>query len=139
MLDTPGIPERRQSPRYELEMPADIALEDGEALAVTTRNISNSGLQIICDAWVTDAIEPRGIQSHATSQLRFKLIMELPIADDAEKFYVNCRLISVQRLSQDEYMLNIAFINFENSTESTLNKFIGQYKQRKIVLDAIIV
>ena len=139
MLDRPGIPERRQSPRYELEMPADIVLQDGEALTVSTRNISNSGLQIICDAWVTDAIEPRGIQSHATSQLRFKLIMELPIADDAEKFYVNCRLISVQRLSQDEYMLNIAFINFENNTESTLNKFIGQYKQRKIVLDAIIV
>lgn len=139
MLDIPGIPERRQSPRYELDMPADIVLEDGDALSVNTRNISNSGLQIICDAWVTDAIEPRGIQSHATSQLRFKLIMELPIADNAEKFYVNCRLISVQRLSQDEYMLNIAFINFENNTESTLNKFIGQYKQRKIVLDAIVV
>ena len=138
MLDRPGIPERRQSPRYELEMPADIVLQDGEALTVSTRNISNSGLQIICDAWVTDAIEPRGIQSHATSHLRFKLIMKLPIADNAEKLYVNCRLISVQRLSQDEYMLNVAFINFENNTESTLNKFIGQYKQRKIVLDAII-
>lgn len=131
------IPERRQSPRYEIDMSADIVIDAGEVLTVNTRNISSNGLQIICDAWVTDAIEPRGIQSYATSHLRFKVIVKLPIADDVEKLYVNCRIISVQRLSQDEYMLNVAFVNFENNTESTLNKFIAQYKQKRIILDAI--
>ena len=138
ILDMPDIPERRQSPRYEIDLPADLVLDNGDSLTVNTRNVSSSGLQIICDAWVTDAIEPRGIQSYATSHLRFKVIVELPIADNVEKLYVNCRIVSVQRLSQDEYMLNVTFVNFENNTESTLNRFIGQYKQNKIVLDAII-
>ncbi len=138
IIDIPGISERRQSPRYVMKLPADMVLDSGDTLTVDTRNISSSGLQIICDPWVTDAIEPRGIQSHAISHLLFKVIMGLPIRDNVEKLYVNCRIMSVQRLSQNKYMLNLAFINFENNTENTLNKFLDQYQQKKIVLDAII-
>ncbi len=138
ILDIPGVSERRQSPRYVIDLSADMVLDKGDVLTVNTRNISSSGLQIICDAWVTDAMEPRGIQSHAISHLLYKVIMGLPIGDNVEKLYVNCRIMSVQRLSQDEYMLNLAFINFENNTENTLNKFLDQYQQKRIVLDAII-
>ncbi len=138
ILDIPGITERRQSPRHLIELSADMILDNGEALTVNTRNISSGGLQIICDAWVTDKIEPRGIQSHAISHLRFKVIISLPIGNNEEKLYVNCRITSVQRLSQDEYMLNFSFIGFENNTENALNKFLDQYQQKKIVLNAII-
>ena len=137
-LVKPGVSERRQSPRYEIDLLVDLVLDKGDVLTVSTRNISSTGLQIICDSWVTDQIEPRGIQNHTITHLQFKVIMELPIAGNTEKLYVNCRVMSIQRLSQDEYMLNIAFIGFENNTENTLNKFLSQYKQKKIVLDAII-
>jgi len=138
ILDIPGVSERRQSPRYVIDLLADMVLDKGDVLTVNTRNISSSGLQIICDSWATDAIEPRGIQSHAISHILFKVIMGLPIGANVEKLYANCRIMSVQRLSQNKYMLNLAFINFENNTESTLNKFLDQYKQKKIVLNAII-
>jgi c-di-GMP-binding flagellar brake protein YcgR len=134
--DIPGVTERRQSPRYEIELSVDLALENGNILTVSTRNISSCGLQIICDAWVTDEIEPRGIQSHAISHLRLKAITELPIGDETEKLYSNCRLMSVQRMSQDEYMLNLAFIDFENGTEQALDKFLDQYTQKKTVIDS---
>jgi c-di-GMP-binding flagellar brake protein YcgR len=134
--DIPGVTERRQSPRYEIELSVDLVLENGNILTVSTRNISSCGLQIICDAWVTDEIEPRGIQSHAISHLRLKAITELPIGDETEKLYSNCRLMSVQRMSQDEYMLNLAFIDFENGTEQGLDKFLDQYTQKKTVIDS---
>ncbi len=117
IIDIPGVTDRRQTPRYEIKLPVDMVLENGSILSVTTRNISSCGLQIICDAWVTDEIEPRGIQSHAVSHLRIKAITELPIGDDTKKLYTNCRIMSVQRMSQDEYMLNLVFIDFENGTE----------------------
>ena len=137
IIDIPGVTDRRQTPRYEIKLPVDMVLENGSILSVTTRNISSCGLQIICDAWVTDEIEPRGIQSHAVSHLRIKAITELPIADDTKKLYTNCRIMSVQRMSQDEYMLNLVFIDFENGTEQILDKFLDQYEQKKTIINAI--
>jgi len=136
IIDIPGVTDRRQTPRYEIKLPVDMVLENGSILSVTTRNISSCGLQIICDAWVTDEIEPRGIQSHAVSHLRIKAITELPIGDDTKKLYTNCRIMSVQRMSQDEYMLNLVFIDFENGTEQVLDKFLDQYEQKKTIINA---
>lgn len=133
----PNITERRQSPRYDIDLTVDLILVNGSALAVHTRNISSCGLQIVCDSWVTDEIEPRGIQNHATSHIRLKTISELPIGENSKKLYANCRIMSVQRMSQDAYMLNLAFINFENGSEKALDAFIDQHEQNKTVINAL--
>ena len=135
IIDIPSVSDRRQTPRYQVELAVDLVLADGDILSVSSRNISSRGLQIICDTWVTDKIEPRGIQSHAVSHIRLKAVTELPTAEDTNKLYANCRIMSVQRLSQDEYMLNLAFIDFENGTEQVLNKFLDQYEQKKTVIN----
>lgn len=135
-LETPGITERRQSPRYEIDLPADVVLDNGDALPVSTRNISSSGLQIICDSWVTEQIEPRGIQNHTVTHIYFKAIINLPIENHVEKLYVNCRIMSLQRLSQDKYMLNLVFTGFENDSEPALIKFLEQYQKIKTVIKA---
>jgi hypothetical protein len=128
--------ERRQSPRYEIDLIVDLVLVEGSALTVHARNISSCGLQIICDSWVTDEIEPRGIQNHAINHLRLKTITELPVGENSKKLYANCRIMSVQRMSQDVYMLNLAFIDFENGSEKVLDDFIGQHEQKKTVIKA---
>ena len=136
IIDIPGVSDRRQTPRYEINLSVDLVLDDGSIATVNTRNISSSGLQIICDSWVTDEIEPRGIQNHAISHIRFKAVTELPIGDSRKKLYANCRIMSVQRLSQDEYMLNLAFIDFENGTENVLNEFLDQFEQKKTIVNS---
>ena len=136
ITDILGGPERRQSSRYEVRLSIDLVLENGNILTVTSQNISSNGLQIICDSWVTDEIEPRGIQSHAISHRRFKVITELTVGEEIKKLYANCRIMSVQRLSQEEYMLNFSFIDFENNTERTLDDFIDQFEQKKTIIKA---
>ena len=131
-----GTPERRQSSRYEVQLSVDLVLENGNILTVTSQNISSSGLQIICDCWVTDEIEPRGIQSHAISHRRFKAVTELSVGDELKKLYANCRIMSVRRLSQEEYMLSLSFIDFENNTERTLDDFLDQFEQKKTIIKA---
>jgi len=137
IIDIPGVSDRRQTPRYEISLPVDLVLDNGSILTVTSRNISSSGLQIICDTWVTDEIEPRGIQSHAISHIRLKAVTELPLEDGPKKLYANCRMMSVQRMSQDEFMLNIAFIDFDNGSEKVLNDFLDQYEQKKTVINEL--
>ncbi len=132
-----GVTERRQSPRYEIELAVDLILSDSSILSVYTRNISSCGLQIMCDSWVTDEIEPRGIQNHAITHLRLKVITDLPVGNTNKKFYANCRILSVQRISQDSYMLNLVFIDFENGSENTLDDYIDQHQQKKIRVKAI--
>lgn len=134
IINIPGASERRQSSRYAVQLPVDLVLENGNILTVSSQNISSSGLQIVCDCWATDEIEPRGIQSHAISHRRFKAVTELSVGDEMKKLYANCRIMSVRRLSQDEYMLNLAFINFENNTERTLDEFIDQFEQKKTII-----
>jgi len=135
ILDIPGVSDRRQTPRYKIELSVDMVLTDGNILSVTTRNISSSGLQIICDTWITDKIEPRGIQNHSVSHIQIKAVTDLPIGEDSKKLYTNCRIMSVQRLSQNKYMLNLAFIDFENGTEQTLDRFLDQFEQKKTVIN----
>ena len=135
IIDIPGVSDRRQTPRYQVELAVDLVLADGDILSVSSRNISSCGLQIICDTWVTNKIEPRGIQSHAVSHIRLKAVTELPATEGTNKLYANCRIMSVQRLSQDEYMLNLAFIDFENGTEQILDKLLDQYEQKKTIIN----
>jgi len=136
IIDIPGVSDRRKTPRYEIELSVDLVLENGSILTVTSRNISSCGLQIICDAWVTEEIEPRGIQSHSISHIRMKAMTDLPIGDETQKLYSNSRIMSVQRMSQDEYMLNLAFVDFENGSEQVLDKFLDQYEQKKTVINS---
>jgi len=145
ITDIPGVNERRQTPRYKVNLALDMVLKNGNIVTVNTRNISSSGLQIICDTWVTDEIEPRGIQSYSVNHMRIKAIIELPIDDknshsenksSTKKLYANCRIMSVQRMSQDEYILSLNFIDFENGSEKVLDEFLDQYTQKKTVINA---
>jgi c-di-GMP-binding flagellar brake protein YcgR len=136
--NTPRKTERRQSPRYLLKQPVDVVLDNGNHLNVESRNISSSGLQISCDSWATNEIEPRGIQSHVVRGLRFKIIMALKLEDDTKKLYANCRVISAQRLSQDEYLLSLSFIEFENGSETILEKFLSQFQQTNVVHKGVV-
>ena len=136
ILDIPGLSERRQSSRYEAQLSVDLVLENENILTVTSQNISSCGLQISCDSWVTNEIEPRGIQKHTISHIRLKAITELPVGEETKKLYTNCRIMSARRLSQDKYILNLAFIDFENGTEKTLNDFLNQFEQKKTIIKA---
>ncbi len=137
-IDIPGILDRRQSPRYKIDLSAEILLENDSILTVTTRNISSCGLQVICDTWVTEKIDPCGIQNHAVGHIRMKAVIELPVGDETKKLYANCRIMSVQRMSQDDFMLNMSFIDFESDSEQILDMFLDQHEQKKIVLEAIV-
>ena len=119
-----------------LKQPVEIVLKSGDIFIVESRNISSSGLQIICDSLATEEIEPRGIQSHNVSKLLIKICMDLQTGDESRKFYASCRVVSQQRLSQDQYMLNLAFVDFENGCEPVLTRFLEQFSQKKIMVSA---
>ncbi len=122
--------ERRSSHRFKVKLPVELILEDGSVLPVESIDISVKGLQFRCDSWVADEIEPRGIQNHPLDQIRLKAVSELPGMDKySSKLYARCRVVVARRLSQDEYLVGIEFIDFENGSDRLLEKFIRQCEQ----------
>jgi hypothetical protein len=122
--------ERRSTHRYKVKLPVELILEDGTVLPVESTDISNRGLQFRCDSWVADEIEPRGIQNHPLDQIRLKAVTDFPGMDKYNsRLYARCRIIVARRLSQDEYILGIEFVDFENGSDRLLEKFIKQCEQ----------
>jgi hypothetical protein len=138
ILDIPRKIERRESPRFVVDLSVDIILESGNILTVSTRNISSNGVQIACDAWIANEIEPRGLQSYNISHLRFKIAADLKVDDMIQKFYANSRIMAVHRVSQEEYLLSIKFLDFENSTQNVLNKFLEQNMPVNVIHKGVI-
>lgn len=127
MIDK-SIPfERRRTLRYAVELPVDIVLQDGTVLPVVTSNISRTGLQFRCDSWVADEIEPRGIQNHPLDAIRVKAITDFPDMDKYKsRLYARCRIVVARRLSQDDYLLSLEFVDFEHGSERLLERFINR-------------
>ena len=125
------IYERRCTHRYKIKLPVELILEDGAVLPVESVDLSNKGLQFSCDSWVADEIEPRGIQNHPLDQSRLKAVIDFPDMDKySSKMYARCRIITARRISQDDYMIGLEFIDFENGSERLLEKFIRQNKDK---------
>jgi c-di-GMP-binding flagellar brake protein YcgR len=122
--------ERRSTQRYRVKLPVELILEDGTVLPVESTDISNRGLQFRCDSWVADEIEPRGIQNHPLDQIRLKAVTDFPGMDKYNsRLYARCRIVVARRLSQDEYILGIEFIDFENGSDRLLERYIKQCEQ----------
>ena len=132
MISIKSVPyERRSAHRYKVKLPVELILEDGTVLPVESIDISSKGLQFSCDSWVADEIEPRGIQNHPLDQIRLKAVTDFPGMDKYNsRLYARCRIIVARRLSQDEYLLGIEFIDFENGSERLLEKFIRECEQK---------
>ncbi len=131
------ISERRRSARHNIKLEVNLTLEDGTLLPVQSINISNTGMQVLCDSWVVDEIEPRGIQSHSTSHIKLKAIIDLPGENGNKKFYAYCKILSAQRLSQESYSLNLIFTRFEHDSDAAMTNFLNLYQQKKTVVKAI--
>lgn len=117
--------ERRQTLRYPTELEIDVILPDGSLLSVTTHDISVNSLQFTCDIEIANKIEPRGLQNYSMDRQQFKIVAKLPI-EKTPKLYASCAVIAARRLSQEEYILAIEFVDFENASEKALLDYIKQ-------------
>ncbi len=117
--------ERRLSFRYRVELPIELVLADGAVLTVDACNISTEGIQFKCDCWLADEIDPRGIQNHATEHIHLKVVASLPLIEST-RLYVRCRVVTARRLSQDEYLIGLGFVSFENGSDKILDCYLKE-------------
>ena len=123
-----NLDERRKSLRYPVKLQVDLVLTDGSILPIEANNISAKGMQFRCDSWLADEIEPRGIQNHPLDRIQLKAVTSLPISGE-NKLYARCKVIVARRLSQEEYILGLEFVDFEKSSEKVLERFIIEQDQ----------
>ena len=124
------LDDRRQSFRHPVKLQVDLVLNDSSILPVEATGISANGLEFRCDSWLADEIEPRGIQNHPLDRIQIKVVADLPISDE-NRLYARCRVIVARRLSQEEYVLGLEFIDFERSSEKALARFLSEQEKHE--------
>ncbi|MDH5612410.1 MAG: PilZ domain-containing protein [Gammaproteobacteria bacterium] len=130
-MTVPKLKERRLEHRYPIQLPIDLVLEDGTILSVEACNISTLGLQFKCDSLIANEIEPRGIQKRPLDQIKLKVVAKLPVSGD-KKLYSRCKIVVARRLSQDQYILGLEFIDFEANSDKVLDRYIEKCRQQPV-------
>ncbi len=115
--------ERRLSHRYSIDLRMDLVLTDGTVLPADACNISCQGIQFKCDSWLADEIEPKGIQNHTLNKIQLKVVATLPM-DEEKRLYARCQVNAARRLSQNDYLIGLRFVDFENGSEKILDQYI---------------
>ena len=117
--------EQRLSFRHQVDLPVDLILSSGTTLKVNACNLSMKGILISCDEWGSKQIESRGIHNHPFDHIRINIITEL---DKQNKLHANSRIIIARRMSQDNYLIGLEFINFQNNSDASLQTYIDSLK-----------
>ena len=123
-MHIPDNIERRLAPRYDNKIQIDLILSDTDTLPIEICSISLHGLQMNCDGWLADEIEPQGIQQLALSRKKLKINANLPFENSFKNIVINTHVAAVRRLSQDEFLIGLEFEDYEDNSEETLQKYI---------------
>lgn len=118
--------ERRVAPRYEDRIQVDLLLPDGVVLPVEICSISIRGLQLTCDSWLADEIEPQGIQRLALSRKKLTINANLPFDDTSKNIVIHSYVVAVRRLSQDNFLIGLEYENIEGNGVEILEEYIEQ-------------
>ena len=124
LMNIPDNIERRLAPRYDNQLQIDLILSETDILPIAICSISLHGLQMNCDGWLADEIEPQGIQKLAMSRKKLKISANLPFDNSFKKIIINTHVAAVRRLSQDEFLIGLEFDNYEDNSKEVLKEYI---------------
>lgn len=130
-----GIPdniERRVATRYDDRIQVDLILSEDDILPVEICSISVKGLQLICDRWLIDEIEPRGIQKLAMTHRKLKISADLPFDEACKNIIIHSHVIAVRRLAQDKFLIGLEYVTIEGQGENILEEYIEQLRSDAI-------
>ena len=120
--------ERRVAPRYEDRIQVDLVLPDDIVLPVEICGISSNGLQLTCDGWLADEIEPQGIQKLATGRKELKISANLPFDRTSKNIIIHSIVIAVRRLSQDKFLIGLEYSEIEDGGDEILDEYLEQLR-----------
>ena len=120
--------ERRVAPRYEDRIQVDLVLPDDIVLPVEICGISCKGLQLTCDGWLADEIEPQGIQQLAMNRKELKISANLPFDTVSKNIIIHSNVVAVRRLSQDKFLIGLEYSKIEDDGEEILDEYLEQLK-----------
>ncbi|MCP4074741.1 MAG: PilZ domain-containing protein [Gammaproteobacteria bacterium] len=119
--------EQRLSFRHQVDIPVELLLSNGTALKVNACNLSINGILVSCDEWASNQIESRGIHNHPFDHIRINIVAEL---HNQNKLFANSRIIIARRMSQDNYLIGLEFIDFQNDSDASLQTYINSLEKK---------
>lgn len=132
-MDKPVPPqektERRQYERYNVELRMQVIGREMLPLHVHANDLSLAGMHFNCDRWTAQHLMPPGETAVPANAKSFTVRCRLPGNGEKPKtLTLMTKVISVQRLAQDEYRVNMRFERFGGNSQAMLQEYLSTLK-----------
>lgn len=114
--------ERRSFPRYVIEFPVFVSVEEAnksDIFSTVSVNVSQSGIELACDAELVDALQ-------SMEEFPASCTLEFQLPDTEQTLNIDCQVKSQRRLSQHKFYLVVLFIDFNEGSEELLAKYVDE-------------
>jgi hypothetical protein len=111
--------------RVSERLPATLVNEDGMELNVTAVDTTGDGVNILCNIYERDAIAPGGNFLIGGRPVQLSIALSLPDNEGEEApVEAKCHIVYSRRISKDQCMIGMRYVNIENQSLNRLVRFI---------------
>jgi len=96
--------DQRSTHRVVVELPVTLEKEDGASVVLTTKNISRTGLQVVCDQQQMRALVDEGRLTQYP-----ELTVEIRLGERVIRTV--CKMAYCHRMSQQEYNIGLKYLS----------------------------
>lgn len=116
--------EKKYYGRVSKQLSAIVANEDGFHLKVVTVDTAIDGVSILCNIYQRDVITPGGSFIRDGRPVKLSITLDLPDDDHASPIMARCHIAYSRRISKDQCMIGMRYVDFENNSQDRLLRFI---------------
>lgn len=117
--------ERRIYKRFDTDLPVIIMPDSGDRLECRASNVSLAGMEVRTDRWAVSLICPKGEKTTPDQSPVVRMQLDLPTTEgETRSITVDCRIIIVRRVSEQEYYLHIQYEFFQGNGYDELEEYV---------------
>lgn len=119
--------EKKYYGRVSKPLSAIVANEDGLRLKVVAVDTSGDGVSILCNTYQRDVITPGGSFIREGRPVELSISLELPDEEaHASPIVARCHINYSRRISSEQCMIGMRYVDFENNSHDRLLRFISK-------------
>ena len=117
--------ERRIYKRFETDLPVIVQADSGDRLECRAMNVSLAGMEVRTDRYTVTQVCPKGEKTTPDQSPVVRMQLDLPTTDGSTRsIIVDCRILIVRRVSQEDYHLHIQYEFFQGNGYDELEEYV---------------
>ena len=120
---------RRRHERVMISQPVALVHENATVATSTAINISQGGLQALCDRYTMDSLHPSATRPGRHRSPRIDVHFRLPTNAGSAKLDIECRIAYVVQSEDSELSVGLEFVRVYEESRNVLDSFLQEARE----------